>query len=397
MAIYCEDLFQLSTFRDARLRAGRRGLGRKITWPYVGTTPSVAQWLHGGELLFLTGIGVPSDTGSLLKLIQECIQKKLSGVVFLLNPDYISEIPKDVIQYADDECLPLFQMPWDIKLIDITQEIIHLMEQVKENSKNIRFFLETLLFSKDIDIEAIIHFYNIKFHSLFCLCVIEAENNACSESIEAGFQHLTASVRNVSLSDRLAILSCSYANRLILMLTADTTNDIIYLQNTISNNFEYIQALYLSQGSPMNLAYSRIYANLNQFKQSYHEITMILTTKNLAALFPSRIIHYENLGIYRLLFELGKNESIKDYCMKNIEPLITYDERHSSNLLETLRLYFINNCHSLQTSEALFIHKNTLAYRLSLIKDLLNMDLSNALKNLELFNSILLYDYLTAH
>lgn len=75
MAIYCEDLFKLSSFRDARLRGGRTGLGRKITWPYVGATSSVSQWLHGGELLFLTGVGIPSDDESLLNLVDECIQK----------------------------------------------------------------------------------------------------------------------------------------------------------------------------------------------------------------------------------------------------------------------------------------------------------------------------------
>lgn len=394
MAIYCEDLFKLTTFRDARLRAGKTGLGRKITWPYVGATPSVSQWLHGGELLFLTGVGIPSDSASLLNMVQECIQKKLSGVVFLLNSDYIPEIPEEVIRCADQEGFPLFQMPWDVKLIDTTQEIVLYMEQVKEQTKNIRFFLETLLFSHDFDLDSIIHFYNIRLHSQYCLCVAEAADHACSETIEANFQHLTASVRNVALSNRLAILSCSYANRLIFLLTADSRDDITYLQNTISNNFEYIQALHSAQGSLMHMAFSRIYTSLGRFKQCYREITMALSTKTLPALFPNRIIHYENLGIYRLLFELGKSESIKDYCLKNIQPLITYDEHHSSNLLDTLRLYFVNNCHSAQTAQALFIHKNTLVYRLSLIKDLLGMDLSNALKNLELFNSILLYDYL---
>lgn len=394
MAIYCEDLFKLSTFRDARLRAGRTGLGRKITWPYVGATPTVSQWLHGGELLFLTGVGIPADGESLLNLIHECIQKKLSGVVFLLNPEYISEIPEPVIELADSEGLPLFQMPWDVKLIDITQEIIHLMEQVKENTKNVRFFLETLLFSNEFDLDSIMHFYNIQIHSQYCLCVIEAADNGFSETIESNFQHLTASVRNISLSSRLGILSCTYANRLIFLLTADSKDDIIYLHNTIINNFQYIQSLHCAQGQSMNMALSRIYTNLSQIKQCYREITMALSTKNLASLFPNRIIHYENLGIYRLLFELVKNESLKDYCIKNIEPLITYDKHHSSNLLETLRLYFINNCHSAQTAQALFIHKNTLVYRLSVIKELLNTDLSNALKNLELFNSILLYDYL---
>ena len=124
MAIYCEDLFKLSSFRDARLRGGRTGLGRKITWPYVGATPSVSQWLHGGELLFLTGVGIPSDDESLLNLVDECIQKNLSGIVFLLNPQYIPEIPEAVIEKADQEGLPVFQMPWDVKLIDATWEII---------------------------------------------------------------------------------------------------------------------------------------------------------------------------------------------------------------------------------------------------------------------------------
>ena len=396
MAIYCEDLFKLSSFRDARLRGGRTGLGRKITWPYVGATPSVSQWLHGGELLFLTGVGIPSDDESLLNLVDECIQKNLSGIVFLLNPQYIPEIPEAVIEKADQEGLPVFQMPWDVKLIDATREIIELMEQVKEKSKNVRFFLESLLFSNNSDIDSITHFYNIRPHSQYCICVVESADNVFSEAIESNFQHLSASVRNIALSSRLAILSCSYANRLIFLLTADSKSDTVYLQNTISNNFEYIQALHASRGGFMKMAFSRTFTKLNQIKQCYHEITVALSTKNLHALFPNHIIHYENLGIYRILFELDKNESIRDYCMKNIDPLISYDAQNSSSLLETLRLYFINNCHSSQTAQALFIHKNTLVYRLSLIKELLHTDLSNALKNLELFNSILLYDYLHA-
>ena len=183
--------------------------------------------------------------------------------------------------------------------------------------------------------------------------------NVFSEAIESNFQHLSASVRNIALSSRLAILSCSYANRLIFLLTADSKSDTVYLQNTISNNFEYIQALHASRGGFMKMAFSRTFTKLNQIKQCYHEITVALSTKNLHALFPNHIIHYENLGIYRILFELDKNESIRDYCMKNIDPLISYDAQHSSSLLETLRLYFINNCHSSQTAQALFIHKNT--------------------------------------
>lgn len=108
-------------------------------------------------------------------------------------------------------------MPWDVKLIDTAREIVLYMEQIKEHTKNIRFFLETLLFSHDFDIDSILQFYGIRLHSQHCLCVAEAADQRCSETIEANLRHLTASVRNISLSNRLAILSCSYVYCLLLI------------------------------------------------------------------------------------------------------------------------------------------------------------------------------------
>ncbi|MEE0692690.1 MAG: helix-turn-helix domain-containing protein, partial [Lachnospiraceae bacterium] len=107
---------------------------------------------------------------------------------------------------------------------------------------------------------------------------------------------------------------------------------------------------------------------------------------------PECIIRYEQLGFYRILLELKKNSSIVDYCYKNIEVLIDYDQKHSANLLKTLKSYFINNNNLTKTASDLYIHKNTLSYRLSLIKTLLGTDFSNSLEQMELFISVLLYD-----
>ena len=48
----------------------------------------------------------------------------------------------------------------------------------------------------------------------------------------------------------------------------------------------------------------------------------------------------------------------------------------------------------LKTSQELFIHRNTLLYRLSTIKNLLQRDLDDAMTDLELFNSILIFEFL---
>lgn len=81
MSVTCQDLLPLKYFDHIKLVAGHNGLDRTVTWPYVGQTSTVSQWVHGGELLFITGIAHSAD--KLKGLIWECIQKKLSGLVIL--------------------------------------------------------------------------------------------------------------------------------------------------------------------------------------------------------------------------------------------------------------------------------------------------------------------------
>lgn len=102
--------------------AGASGLNRVISWPYVGQTASVADWVHGGELLFITG--VVHETTMLPNLLEECISKKLAGLVVLTGNEYIKEIPENILQRAEEANFPVFSMPWHLKLIDVTRCII---------------------------------------------------------------------------------------------------------------------------------------------------------------------------------------------------------------------------------------------------------------------------------
>lgn len=108
----------------------------------------------------------------------------------------------------------------------------------------------------------------------------------------------------------------------------------------------------------------------------------------------SKVIRYNELGIFRLLVELGDIKEIEQYCYENLGTILEYDKKHGTDLIGTLKCYFQNNRHLLKTSQELFIHRNTLLYRLSTIKDLLQRDLDDAMTDLELFNSILIYEFL---
>ena len=123
MSIKCKNLLELKFFQKIKLVGGRGGLNHTITWVYINQDKSVSKWIHGGEIVFITGMDFSYSNELLVKLVQECIENAASGIVILCGSEFISEIPDEIIEIADQYDMPLFEMPWDLKLVDITKEI----------------------------------------------------------------------------------------------------------------------------------------------------------------------------------------------------------------------------------------------------------------------------------
>ncbi|MDY0395496.1 helix-turn-helix domain-containing protein [Virgibacillus halophilus] len=89
------------------------------------------------------------------------------------------------------------------------------------------------------------------------------------------------------------------------------------------------------------------------------------------------ITFYEDLGVYRLLGELIGNEGLLDFFHDTVGKLIKYDESHNLKLVETLMAYFKHNENLKETSGSLFIHVNTLKYRIQKIASLTGYSLND--------------------
>jgi purine catabolism regulator len=95
-------------------------------------------------------------------------------------------------------------------------------------------------------------------------------------------------------------------------------------------------------------------------------------------------VDFNHIGVYQLLLELEVMPAVQRYSEKIIGPLVKYDADHNSNLVQTLSAYFNNHGNISQTSDMLFIHRNTLLYRLDRIKTLTGQDLDDADERLAL-------------
>lgn len=396
MSVTCQDLLPLKYFDRIKLVAGHNGLDRTVTWPYVGQTSTVSQWVHGGELLFITGIAHSAD--KLKGLIWECIQKKLAGLVILVGNEYINAIPAELLEQADAADFPLFEMPWDVKLIDVTREITDLIMRDKFEVKKSKNFLGRLLFASDVDSQQMldtavindIELLEHKFITIFNLGrpTAEAVEDAVHDSTEDKMQH---SIDNLCKDNRIPVVTLVYGNNVICLVSAATTAKAAEAAAYMETVHGLLKQIY--SGSDLYISFGRVYTAIEQIKDSYQEAQKALSLwKKMNR--AEHIVYYSRLGLYRLLFKIEDKEEIREYYRYNLNVLLEHDTKNSAELLETLRQYLYCNGNLVKTSQALFIHRNTLLYRLNQIRDLLGKDIDDAIVRLDLFNSIVAKDYL---
>lgn len=132
MAVTCREIMGLDICKRLKLLGGAGGLDKEISWPYIKNMDTITEWTHGGELIFVIGSREDISERGLLNLMREAVKNNISGVVFLIGEEYLRTVPKSVVRMADENDIPVFRLPFALKLIDVTQEISRL---ILEDSK----------------------------------------------------------------------------------------------------------------------------------------------------------------------------------------------------------------------------------------------------------------------
>ena len=90
-----------------------------------------------------------------------------------------------------------------------------------------------------------------------------------------------------------------------------------------------------------------------------------------------RLIAYEDLGPYVYLYRISADPGVgRDPAMGKITPLVEYDQKKGSQLLETLDCYLECRGNASVAAERLIVHRNTLRQRLARIEELTGIDLA---------------------
>jgi purine catabolism regulator len=101
------------------LAAGEAGAGRKLRWVHITEHEDPTPWLSGGELLLTTGyqLSTPAKQRRFVELLDECGG---AGLGFGTGFDH-KKLPKALMDAAAACKLPLFEVPYEMPFIAITE------------------------------------------------------------------------------------------------------------------------------------------------------------------------------------------------------------------------------------------------------------------------------------
>lgn len=189
------------------------------------------------------------------------------------------------------------------------------------------------------------------------------------------------------------------------IICGNKSDSLIILFGTISDNKERIKGsiiefckevgFYISKElgkKSISIGIGRSYENINDLWKSYDESKR--AASNLKKIEGDIPIHYDDLGIYRILCYEELQPELIQFYKEILEPLVKYDRDKDSEMIRTLRMYFSCGGNLKKISEEMYTHYNTIIYRVQRIQDITGLQLDNPNDRLNAEISLKIYDIL---
>jgi PucR family transcriptional regulator, purine catabolism regulatory protein len=90
------------------------------------------------------------------------------------------------------------------------------------------------------------------------------------------------------------------------------------------------------------------------------------------------VTSFDELGIYRLLFQVPDAGELRGFADQILGSLLTYDRRHDADLVRTLGAYLRHHGSLQSAARELVVHVNTVSYRLQRIAEISGLNLDDA-------------------
>lgn len=401
----CKDLKSLPSLGRLRYLTGTRGLENPIRWIYTPEDDDFTDWVHGGELLIVSGAASHRPAFNLSRVLREAVRLNLAGAILLFGEHYIEEIPQAIIEAAARKDFPLMTIPWDTPLVDIEESIaraIVLSDRAPQQESLLALALAGRVSAQEFAARAASAGYPVHAPQVLCAFSFLPEN-AGGRAVEALTQE-TAQALAAALSARSQpFLSCSSLNQIYLLFAVTETAGAAAKAGTAQRAADASPSGARRQAAEAgdapsaraeavlaqlySLAHARIKREeccagatlapaLGDIIILYHEARTALDIARGQHLHTAPYV-YEHGGLAELIVGSSMTEHFRSFANGLLAPLVAQDARSHGRLMETLAAFVAANGNVLHAARELYIHRNTLKYRLRQIEKALGGSLDD--------------------
>jgi len=365
MAITLEKISKKSDYLyKMKLEAGESGIKNIVQWVHIIEDYDVANFLRGSELVFTTGIECDSDEW-ILNFTHNIFENGACGLVINIGT-HIKSIPASVLQFCNQNKLPIFSVPWETKLVDITRDFCRQIVQSEQVEENIVSIFKDIIFeAKDISsyipsLERKGFHENGNYTVIAIYNVLEGQN----ASVDSNLKFYVEKIAN-----RIGDLSVTFTydkNRLVVLSE--------YSIEAVNSFIDELTRQYLGGQGDFRIGISSTETGVDSIAKSFRRAykTLALCMKK-----DEKVMYYDKLGIYKVLLESSDYFILNQYYTDVLKPLENYDIENNTNFMEFIKIYLDNNGSVQSVAEKMFVHRNTVNYQLNKVQKITGLDLTS--------------------
>lgn len=356
-----EKYFQL------KLLAGERYLDYVCSWVHMMEDSRIAEFFWGNEMVVTSGYSLKNEEQFLadLKMLND---KRCAGVIINTSP-YIATVSERIIRFCEEEGLPLLTMPWEMsitefvrecctqiarsmwdeeQLADAVMEMVHFPEKSGENREKLLEYFEEeqgfVFLSVEVDLKKV---------------------------DRKRLEHRNMLRIHTALRDyNFFYLSFRQEHHVLVLLNI---RDQKIAEEVAKKIYEMIYSRF-----PDSKIHIGIGESISEIEKLNFGFQSAQAARRQAAMRRENINAFTKMGFLKLFYSVSDDSVLYQYYQEVMAPLLEYEKKTKKEgiYVETLFRYLLTDCSLSKVAKAMYIHENTIYYRMNRIRGILDNKLA---------------------
>lgn len=387
MRLTVRDVKKLWEHRSATLVAGEGGLDRIVDYYDMMEQPDFQPWLRENVLMITTGYAIRNDRKALMTLIRSMNEAHCAALA--IKTRFFSEFPKEALELADELKLPLFFLNNDSGFIEAVYPVMVAIVEAKNSVEISTRYQMGEYNQRDLDRKLFWDLVNGKVNQedeaeyrvnalhwpaapLRVLVFGIVQDSYATASRDENMDKIYSNVRMFldtnkvwgSVVTRKDECICIFRSS---MEEKEVQTMCVEIRRRISTRYKY----------ECIAGISGIFYNYLDLKKQYQDARDAVRIARNPRL-NREILWIEREAFEQMMLHLSKEAYVRKYVNDTLACLEIYDREHEAHLEETLEALIRHQGSRKLAAEELFLHRNTMVYRIKQIESLMKCDFSNA-------------------